>query len=96
MSDSGRVQAIGRRLSKSLLYHYIDGQEGVGHMATDVAPVRINQGQEHGKRAARHVVAARMISALAWAGGTGIAPAPCDCGARGALSRVVQGCLTGP
>src|SRR5262245_52203914 len=30
---------------------------------------------------------------LLGAGGTGIAPAPCGCGARGALSRVIQGRL---
>jgi hypothetical protein len=58
MSDSGRLLAIGRRLLESLLYQYINGQEGVGYMATGVAPVRVKQGQVHGKRAARNVATA--------------------------------------
>src|SRR5262245_34055696 len=43
-----------------------------------------------------HMAAASINSVFRGAGGTGIAPAPCGCGARGALSRLVYGCLNGP
>jgi hypothetical protein len=53
----------------------------VAQMTAGPARVGVKWGQGHKKQAARHVATAAMNSKFVRAGGTGIAPAPCGCGA---------------
>jgi hypothetical protein len=91
MRRSARLLLTGRRPLELLPYQHVNCQVGVARAAASTALVGVKWGQEHAKQAAGHMAAAQTDSDVVKAGGTGIEPATCGCGACCRSLREAQG-----